>query len=164
LVGPGLLPRPPPLGCGTNACRRQGQFHAALKDSQRRQQLWTRIVSFVNAQVVPNFDSRGGDFVVDLYVAPDRVWLVDIGPIGHEEPALVSWAELNSVGQDLAFVASPNRTDRCVFARSTCTLTWGRSVERCLAMHKVPLEVATGDLTSFDQGFVQMMQSQQFQE
>jgi len=123
-------------GHAVAACQRDlGQFYPYLKSESTRMRMWDRISAFVNNEVIPNFNSQGGDYCVDLYVADDKIWLVDLGPIPEDMSELVSLESLSRVATQVIAVLHPNSVDR--------------SHERALAMHKVPLEIVTGDLTDF---------------
>jgi len=117
-----------------------------LCDADTRAKLWRRLRAFCHDAVIPNFASQGRAYCADVFVQSDgAIILIDVGPV-PEHSLVVPVHTLGSHDVPLFYIASEAQVDR--------------AADRALAMHRVPLEIVTGDLASMDEAFLHMQAQQ----
>jgi len=121
-----------------------GQCFPYLCDANTRAKLWRRLRAFCHDAVIPNFASQGRAYCADVVVAQSgsAMLLIDVGPVPEHSLVPASALEGDPGPVPLFYVASEADVDR--------------AADRALAMHRVPLELVTGDLASMDDAFLRM--------
>lgn len=115
-------------------CQRDaGEFFPFLLDPEFQSELVRRVSRFAEQVLLPKFPKPR--FVFDVYVTPQRIWLVDLAPLlgeGSDPHPLVEASDLASHPGPVLLRIVQNSQSRN-FAE-----------QRALAMHRVPLDLVQG--------------------
>jgi len=165
------------------ACQRDpSRFHPFLNEPEMKQKIARLLDEFIERIVVPRFDSQGASgFVADVYVEmtarrPNgKCWLMDLAPLPElsSNSEEVSETEIRSSEDILATPPHPLLTWERLFSLEPVQLIdqllvvtnrnlTDVSEQKVLAMHRVPLDLVHGALTSetFEEGFNKLRDSQ----
>ncbi|KAH9257908.1 hypothetical protein BASA81_003927 [Batrachochytrium salamandrivorans] len=117
-------------------CQRDAsEFFPFLIDPEFQSELMRRVSRFAEQVLLTKFPKP--TFVFDVYVTPQRIWLVDLAPLlllgeGSDPHPLVEWDELMSHQTEAVLRIVENTQSRNFAER------------RALAMHRVPLDLVQG--------------------